>query len=66
MKTTNAVGLRKLTRDEMKKVTGGVNAPPEGGVECTGACNLPQALCNSLKGCSTGSGVYDWKCCTPA
>ncbi|MBS1572305.1 MAG: hypothetical protein JST62_07945 [Bacteroidetes bacterium] len=56
--------MKKLSRKEMKKVKGG-DAPVEGG-DCTGPCNLPQALCNSLKGCSTGSGQYNWKCCTPS
>lgn len=50
----------KLSRTEMKNIMAG-----SGTAECVGACNLPQALCRSLKGCSLGSGAYNWKCCTP-
>jgi 4-diphosphocytidyl-2C-methyl-D-erythritol kinase len=49
----------KLSRTEMKNIMAG------SGSECIGLCNLNQALCSgtNYKGCSTGSGVYDWKCC---
>ncbi len=51
----------KLSRTEMKNIMAGSGS----GAECTGSCNLSQALCSgtNYKGCSTGPGVYDWKCC---
>lgn len=50
----------KLSRTEMKNIMAG-----SGSAECSGPCNLSQALCTgtNYKACSLGSGVYDWKCC---
>jgi|688.fasta_scaffold81633_4 hypothetical protein len=50
----------KLSRAEMKNIMAG-----SGDVKCTGQCNLNQAACRNTnyKGCSTGPGQYDWKCC---
>ncbi len=51
----------KLSRAEMKNIMAGSG----GAVDCTGECNLSQAACEktNFKACSTGSGIYDWKCC---
>jgi len=49
----------KLSRTEMKNIMAG-----SGSAACTTECTLNQAGCNSTrKACSTGSGIYDWKCC---
>lgn len=52
----------KLSRTEMKNIMAGSG----GNSECITHCTYYQAGCSAskdYKACSTGSGIYDWKCC---